>query len=298
MRIGIIGAGSMGATHVEAWAHTPARVVGILSRTLPNAAKLAAQCGARAYASLDEMLPHVDVVDICTPTGLHLEQTQAAAYAGKHVACEKPIARTVEQAEKMITVCREAGVKLLIAHVVRYFDAYAEARDRLASGELGRAQLLSLSRLGRMPSGWFADLEVSGGVLLDLMIHDYDFARWVAGDVADVQANLATLEVDSVPAQHALVKLTHTSGAVSSIEGSWVNPGPFRTSFRIAAERGLLQYDTALSAGGGRNPYITQAQAFYETLAHDAPLRVTAQDGLEALRIALAAIESARVGNG
>lgn len=296
LRIGIVGAGTMGAVHAEAWAHTPAQVVGFVSRRLDNARRLAIQHGASAFATLDAMLPHVDVVDICTPPGLHLEQTLAAARAGKHVVCEKPIARTIEQAEQMIAACRAAGVKLLVAHVVRYFDAYASAHARLVNGQLGPVRLLSLSRLGRMPSGWFADWDASGGVLLDLMIHDYDFARWIAGEVTRVRACLAPLAVEGAPAQHAVVTLTHTSGAVSYVEGSWANPGPFRTSFRIVAERGLVEYDTALAPRDGKNPYATQAQAFYDALANDAPLRVTAEDGLAALRIALAAIASACAG--
>ncbi len=296
LRIGIVGAGSMGLVHAEAWSNTPARVAGFVSRNPDNARRLAAQHGTMAFATLDAMLPYVDVVDICTPTVLHCEQALVAARAGKHVVCEKPLARTVEQAEQMIAACRAAGVKLLVAHVVRYFDAYASARERLAERRLGAVRLLSLSRLGRMPSGWFADSDASGGVLLDLMIHDYDFARWVAGEVVRVSAHAAIMSVDGAPAQHALVTLMHASGAISHVEGSWANPGPFRTFFRIAADHGLIEHDTALASPSGRNPYVAQAQAFYEALVGDAPLRVTAEDGLAALRIALAAVESADFG--
>jgi predicted dehydrogenase len=298
MRIGIIGTGSMGVTHAEAWAATPARVVGVVSRHFANAQRLAAQCGAQAYASLSDMLSDVDVIDICTPTGLHLEQTLIAAAAGKHVVCEKPIARTLEQAQAMIAACERHGVKLLVAHVVRYFDDYAEAYERVAHGEVGAPQLLRLMRLGSMPTGWFADADESGGVLLDLMIHDYDFARWVAGDVTSVETTCRDVTLDGVTAQHAFVTLRHTGGAVSLVEGSWANRGRFRTAFTIVGERGLTEFDTAVPANASerRNPYVVQAQAFYAALAHDAPLRVTAADGLEALRIALAAIESARMG--
>jgi predicted dehydrogenase len=298
MRIGIIGTGSMGATHAEAWAATPARVVGVVSRQFANAHKLAAQCGAQAYGNLDEMLPHVDVIDICTPTGLHLEQTLAAASAGKHVVCEKPIARTLDQAQAMLAACEHHGVKLLVAHVVRYFDVYAEAQAHATNGHIGAPQLLRLMRLGSMPSGWFADADESGGVLLDLMIHDYDFARWVAGDVVGVETVCRDVTLDGIAAQHAFVTLRHAGGAVSLVEGSWANRGRFRTAFTIVGERGLLEFDTAVptNAGEPRNPYAVQAQAFYKALAHDMPLRVAAADGLEALRIALAAMESARTG--
>lgn len=315
MRIGIIGAGFMGATHAEAWAHTPARVAGIVANHLASAQALAAQHGARAYASLDGMLPEVDVVDICTPTPLHCELAVQAAAAGKHVVCEKPLARTEEQGRAMIAVCEAAGVQLLPAHVLRYFPEYAQAKATLDSGKLGPPAVLRLARCTYQPAksgdNWFVDLERSGGVMLDMMIHDFDYARWVAGDVASVFAK----ERES----HAQAILTHSNGALSHVEGSWAFPQPtFRTRFEIAGASGLIEYDSvftapveviarAKGADGApevpmvvstlrEDPYVTQAKALYATLAEGAPPRVTAHDALQALRISLAAIESAKSG--
>src|SRR5215212_6007433 len=192
MRVGIIGAGFMGAIHAQAWAQTPATIVGFVAETEAEAEGLAARYHARVYAGLQAILADVDVVDICTPTHLHHEMAIQAAEAGKQVVCEKPLGRTVEQGQAMIAACRRAGVKLLVAHVVRFFPEYALARAKVADGEIGQLGVLRLSRGSYRPKrplgNWFLDVEKSGGLLVDLMIHDFDYARWVAGEVESVFA--------------------------------------------------------------------------------------------------------------
>lgn len=301
MRIGIIGTGGMGRTHAQSWQQTPAVIAGFMSRSVERGETMAREFGGKAYTSLESMLPDVDVIDICTPTALHHEQTLLAARAGKHVVCEKPFAQSVEDAQHMIDVCAAAGVKLLLAHVLRYFPAYADAKARVAAGEIGNVKLMRMARLNSMllaPEGsWFADLLQSGGVLFDMSIHDYDFARWLAGDVVSVKA-IAASAWGKPAAQHGLALLTHVSGAVTFVEGSWAMPAKtFRTTFDLIGDAGRIEFDSRDTGGLPANPYVLQAQEFYEALANDAPLRVTAGDGLQALRIALAAVESATTGN-
>ena len=110
MKVGIVGVGFMGTTHAAGWAETPAEIVGFTAETQQEAGSIAAQYQARIYPSLEEMLPDVDVVDICSPTHLHCEMALKAAAAGKHVICEKPLARTTQQAQKIVKACQEAGV--------------------------------------------------------------------------------------------------------------------------------------------------------------------------------------------
>ncbi len=291
----------MGRTHAQSWQQTPAVIAGFMSRSVERGETMAREFGGKAYTSLESMLPDVDVIDICTPTALHHEQTLLAARAGKHVVCEKPFAQSVEDAQHMIDVCAAAGVKLLLAHVLRYFPAYADAKARVAAGEIGNVKLMRMARLNSMllaPEGsWFADLLQSGGVLFDMSIHDYDFARWLAGDVVSVKA-IAASAWGKPAAQHGLALLTHVSGAVTFVEGSWAMPAKtFRTTFDLIGDAGRIEFDSRDTGGLPANPYVLQAQEFYEALANDAPLRVTAGDGLQALRIALAAVESATTGN-
>ncbi len=322
MRVGIVGAGAMGMTHAAAWLNTPATVAGAVAKT-PDLARPVADCTqCRVYPSLEALLPDVDVVDICTPTYLHHEMVLRAAGAGKHLICEKPLARTLVQGQEMIAACQQAGVKLLVGHVVRFFPEYALAKQTVASGSIGKPAVIRLKRLVFQPrkadDNWFVDFGKSGGMMMDLMIHDFDYARWVAGDVTTVYAKNILSRSPDVGIDHGLAILTHKSGAISHVEGSWAYPPPtFRTAFEIACERGLLVHDSAAAApitiyahkqgeeAGdvplpasplAESPYTTEIKAFYHAIAHDAPVPVSATDGLAAVQTALAAIESARRG--
>ena len=322
MRIGIVGVGFMGTTHAAGWAETPAQIVGFTAETNDEASKLAAQYKASVYASLDEMLPDVDVVDICSPTHLHHAMALKAAEAGKHVVCEKPLARTTEQAQEIVAACKQAGVQLLVAHVVRFFPEYAIARAAVEGGQIGKPGVIRLHRGSyrpKKPAGnWFLDEEKSGGILMDLMIHDYDYACWVAGDVESVSARRVTEAHPHAPVDYGLVILGHRSGALSHISGAWAYPPPtFRTKLEIAGDRGLIEFDSdstapiqnlmlrsqadapdvALpSSPVSESPYTTQIKEFYRALANGETPRVTANDGLRAVQIAEAAIESAHSG--
>jgi predicted dehydrogenase len=322
MRIGIVGVGFMGTTHAAGWAETPAQIVGFTAETNNEASKLAAQYKASVYASLDEMLPDVDVVDICSPTHLHHEMVLKAAAAGKHVVCEKPLARTTGQAQEIVAACKQAGVQLLVAHVVRFFPEYALARATVEGGQIGKPGVIRLHRGSyrpKKPAGnWFLDEEKSGGILMDLMIHDYDYACWVAGEVESVSARRVTEAHPDAPVDYGLVILGHRSGALSHISGAWAYPPPtFRTKLEIAGDRGLIEFDSdstapiqnlilrsqadapdvALpSSPVSESPYTTQIKEFYRALANGETPRVTANDGLRAVQIAEAAIESAHSG--
>ncbi len=121
MKVGIAGVGFMGTTHAAGWVATEAELVGFCAETSQEAANLAQDYGVPVYPDYAALLHDVDVIDICTPTHLHYEMVRQAAAAGKHIVCEKPLARTVAQAQEMIRLCRAAGVKLFVAHVVRFF---------------------------------------------------------------------------------------------------------------------------------------------------------------------------------
>src|SRR5215208_5689045 len=323
MRVGIVGVGSMGTTHAAGWAETPAEITGFAAETRGEAAALAGQHDTKVFSSLEEMLPKVDVVDICSPTHLHYEMALKAAAAGKHIVCEKPLARTTRQAREIVNACHKAGVRLLVAHVVRFFPEYALAHAAVVDGQIGKPAVLRLHRGSyrpKKPAGnWFLDEVKSGGILMDLMIHDYDYARWVAGDVETVSARRVTEHHIESPVDYGLVLLGHRSGALSHIAGAWAYPPPtFRTHLEIAGERGLIEFDSdgtapiqnlILKTGGAdapdvalpsspvsESPYTTQIKEFYSTLADGVAARVSATDGLAAVQIAEAAIQSAHSG--
>lgn len=317
-RIGIIGGGGMGHWHATHWRTLPVELAGFYDADAGRAQAAAAQHGGQAFASLDALLAACDVVDICTPPALHAGAAVAAARAGKHVVCEKPIARSLADAQAMVDACDAAGVRLFVAHVVRFFPEFARAKQLADDGALGRLGVVRSVRGGAPPghSAWFADFAQSGGVILDVAIHDLDYMRWLCGDVQRVFARGLTFR--GLPVDHALITLRFASGAIGHVEASWAfPPGSFRTSFELAGSDGLLAHDSddarpllvqyqpgaAPERAPGPpappspdDPYRRELEHFLQALETGEPFLVTPRDAHEALRVALAAIESLRTG--
>lgn len=322
MRIGIAGVGFMGSTHAASWKETDAVLAGFTAETCAECEPIAAQYQAKIYPSFAEMLANVDVVDICTPTHLHYEQVLMAAKAGKQIICEKPLARTITQGQEMIAACKKAGVNLYVAHVVRFFPEYALAKNTVVSGQIGKVGVVRASRGGFRPKkpvgNWFLDEQKSGGMMLDLMVHDFDFARWIAGEVESVFAKKVSSGHPEAPIDYGMVILKHRGGALSHVEGAWAYPPPtFRTGFEISGDAGMVDFNSDATApivnliqkpaGNApdvglpsspvsESPYTTQIKEFYSAIKNGTPVRVSAEDGLAALQIALASLESATTG--
>jgi predicted dehydrogenase len=222
----------------------------------------------------------------------------------------------------MIAACKSAGVKLFVAHVVRFFPEYAQAQAAVAAGQIGEPAVIRLTRGTFRPKksvdNWFTDFEKSGGMMFDLMIHDFDYARWIGGEVESVFAKNITNPYPNAPIDHGLVILKHRNGAISHVEGSWAYPPPlFRTRLEIAGSDGWLAFNSGETEAIGlhlhqqqtdapdvplpgsplsESPYTTQIKAFYNALVNDAEVPVSAADGLAAVQIAMAAIESTQTG--
>jgi myo-inositol 2-dehydrogenase/D-chiro-inositol 1-dehydrogenase len=312
LRVGLIGAGLMGRTHARAWAAVPGALVAMY---VPDdvARKLARRHRLQECESLEELFAQTDAVDLCTPTATHLPLTLAAASAGRHVLCEKPAALTLEDAVSMRDACERAGVRLFVAHVLRFFPQYRAARDRVVAGEIGIPRVLRLSRVSTPPTqgSWLLDEAQSGGVPLDLMLHDLDYARWIAGEVQSVYA------VQSRHGEKVMVQATlqHVGGAISLIEAGWAAPvGVFRTSLDLAGTTGatewnsdlppaLRQYGPPLGQDLGEqegaslpaldgDPYADELRHAYHALQHALPFLVTPDDAIQAVSLGLAVQQS------
>ena len=322
VRVGIVGSGFMGSTHAAAW-RAEGVAVTIFAPDPDRAAATAADTGASTARTLDELLERVDIVDVCTPTDAHTPIVLAAAAAGRHVVCEKPLALSVPDAEAMIAACEAAGVHLFVAHVLRYVAEYALAKAIVDRGDIGRPAVIKLKRAAfrpQKPAGhWLFDPARSGGMAFDLTIHDIDFARWIAGDVVRVYAWSAGTEHPERPVDHAFLTLTHASGAITQIVGSWAyGPPTFRTRLEIAGSHGLIDHDSERAqpllsflhatpdSGQGAvgiakslsrdDPFRDQLRDFLGAIVDGHQPRVTARDALEAVRIGFACNESARTG--
>ena len=317
-RVAVVGAGTMGRVHSEAYAQMPnAELVAICDTKQEAAEELAARYSVKAFTTAKSLLAGVefDVIDVSSPTNTHLEYIKAASAAGKQICCEKPLARTTGQALEAVRVCEEAGVTLFVAHVLRWFPEYRKLHDLIEAGAVGKPVVVRTSRCSAYPRGtddWFADMKRSGGVALDMIIHDYDWLRWCFGKVRRVYAR--GLYESNIPlTDYALVTLRFESGVIAHVEGNWARPGGFVATVEVAGTQGLLSFSNTesvpltieLKARGeetvgvtvpespvSQNPYYMELEHFINCLEEGRKPDVSAQDGLEAVRIGEAALRS------
>jgi predicted dehydrogenase len=312
-RLAIVGAGVISSIHAKALRSIPdAQVTWVADQDLSRAEALAAGFGARATASNEEAIAtgDVDAVLAAVPTPFHRPVVELAAAAGKHILCEKPIARTVDDAEAMIAAADAAGIRLMIGHVVRFFPEYARIKTALASGDVGQVGIARAARVGPSPSAsrsWFGNTALSGGVVVDMMIHDLDTLIWYFGPVERIFAN-------GPGDSYAQATIRFAGGVVAHVEASWLH-ARFRTTMEIAGEHGILQHDSDLSlplrldriGGDGdssverrgvwtERPYLLQLRHFLDRLQDGEPFLTSGREGRTALEAALAILESIRTG--
>ncbi|TDO46597.1 myo-inositol 2-dehydrogenase/D-chiro-inositol 1-dehydrogenase [Kribbella sp. VKM Ac-2571] len=318
LTVGLIGAGNISRIHAASWKAVGARV---LVYSLEGAEELAQQYGLEVVQSRDELLAAVEFVDIVTPSATHKEITLAAIAAGKNVICEKPLTLTASDSHEVIDAAAAAGVRLYPAHVVRWFPAYKAAYDAIQAGRIGEVAVARFYRQASSPAGagWYRDVARSGGVIMDLMVHDLDQARWLCGEVTTVYAVQNPPTVDGVSPVNvaAHVTLTHDSGAISHCRATWGATGTtFQTGFSVAGSSGVLKFksdgdtgykeelQTGATAGDllipesalGESPYLTQLRELAIGLRGGPEPRVLASDGATAVYLAEAARASMESG--
>lgn len=318
IRVGVVGYGTIGQVHCEALQEVPGCQLVAVADVDPEArARAQRDYGVVAAESMEAMLDaaEVDLIDICVPTHLHEAMMVQAMEADKHIFCEKPLARSLEEGRRLVELAKGYRKKIGIGHVVRFTPAYRGIRRSVEQGEVGRVGVVRTFRGGsQFPEGWqgwFANFNLSGGVILDLMIHDLDYCRWLFGDVERVYAK-STCGRTEVRLEHAMAVLRFKSGVIAHLEASWTNyPGQFYTAVEVAGKDGLITFDSrkssplaamtvpGVSAQAGAvaaNPYALELQDMVEAITEDRQPLVTVEDAFGALEIALAAVESARTG--
>lgn len=302
VRIGIVGFGGIAQAHLLGWQASNLPVEIHIHDTAPDRRARAAAVGT-VHDDLEDLLAAVDLVDICTPSDSHSQLVKRAVQAGRNVICEKPLALRTEDAIEVVRLARDAGVGLYVGHVVRFFGAYVAAHDAVERGKIGRPAILHFRRAGGQPRSrdWMADEARSGGVVADLMIHDLDQARWMAGEVVRVFAQSAKPGRGGIDT-HAYAILTHESGAISHVTASWGLAGGFETSFEIAGSEGIVEYDSrqhpALVADrpellsdvrssppGADSPFAAELRELALSAATGGPSRVSATDAVAAVAL-------------
>jgi UDP-N-acetylglucosamine 3-dehydrogenase len=318
VKVGLIGAGGIGAVHAAAMADVRgARLVAVVDVREEAARGLGNQYGVPHYTSMEEMIKaeNPDIVDICLPTDLHKEYVIKAAELGVHVFCEKPIALSFEDAQQMTDACRKAGVKLMVGHVLRFSSDYRQAKQLVDEGRLGRVGTVRLQRQGIAPvwSTWFLDKKRSGGVMLDLAIHDLDWLRWTFGEAERVYAKSVSAEQGLI-GEHAVISIRMKSGVIAHVTASWGQPDGFRTFLELACTGGVTTLDSdhvrpiqvtlkgqERAAHYVENPlevngYASELQHFIDCLESGQEPLVNGEEAAKTLELALAAIQSVETG--
>lgn len=327
VRFALIGAGGMGQAHATNIAASPdTELAWVVDLDIGRAEATAALYGARPTTELDHALDDVDVdaVLIALPTSLHRMATERAAGAGKHVFCEKPIARHVADATAMTDACERAGVIFMIGHVVRFFPEYTQIKQVLEAGTLGRIAMVRTERRSAPVAeaagkGWFVDLEKNGGVVVDLLIHDLDTLRWFFGDVERVFAHGLSYTEYQATRDVTMASLRFRNGVIAHLDASWAHGG-FYTSIEVAGEKGLLSHNSRKAATvtfessentaesgnvaptvtysrpSTANPYMRELQHFVAAIRTGTPVMTNGAESTRTLALAESVLDSIRTG--
>lgn len=322
LRVAVIGLG-IGKSHVELFRETPgAELVAVCDVNQALAHEQAAEAGVRAYESFEKMLDEekLDAVSLCAPPRLHAPMTEQAAARGLHVLCEKPMAPTVADCQRMMDACGAAGVTLMIALKKRFAPHYGFIKE-MCDGEAGQP-LWACARfaLGRVDKDWFWDDADGGGPLLENSVHMVDILRYLMGDVVRVTAEGGTLFMtDRAPvADAAAVTLRFASGGVAALGLGYGCEWPMaREELLLATPKAVFELQggfdcadqlryawrdkpndvrTRPTAQPYRGGFPEEIVHFVECCTTGAPPRADGVAGRESVRICLAIKESIRSG--
>jgi len=264
MRFGVIGLGFMGRAHLATLAaHPAAGVVAVHdiepdrlgAELMPGGGNLATGAAAwdpsavRRCKELTEVLDDaIDAVVVATPTDLHADMACAALAAGKHVFCEKPMALTVADCDRMLSAAASAGKVLMVGHCLRFWGEYAAAADLVRSGRFGPLRSVRLWRRGGLPDfgarNWFADPKRSGGVVMDLHVHDADYALLLLGVPRAVRARGVAGGAGAGLAEVVASYDYGPSGPVVELSAGWLcgQGVPFVMGFEMALDAATILY--------------------------------------------------------
>ena len=325
LRVGIIGAGRIGQVHAKSITyHIPQAEIVAISDLFPeNAQKVADDLGIpKAVQDYHEILndPTVDAVLICSSTDTHADIAVEAAKAGKHIFCEKPVDLTVAKIKAVEAAVKEAGVKLQIGFNRRYDHNFAAIKDLANAGKIGQLQTIKITSRDPEPPP-VSYVKVSGGIFYDMMIHDFDMARFLAGsEVTEVNA-IGSVLVDpgigeAGDVDTALVTLKFANGAIGVIDNSRKAVYGYDQRVEVFGSEGCAedQNDTpntaVLSTADGAvhgvaykvmwdrytGAFVAEMQAFADAVVGDKETPVTGEDGLYPVLMAAAATKSLHEG--
>ncbi|MCX6360101.1 MAG: Gfo/Idh/MocA family oxidoreductase [Armatimonadetes bacterium] len=255
LRVGLIGCGAMGQGHADVWLRTPgARLAAAFDTLAERAEAVAARSGATPFGDLRAMLASglIDAVSVATPSGLHADQGLAAAEAGLHVVCEKPLDLSIQKADRLIEACRMRGLALACVLQRRTFAGTQAVARAIHQGRMGR--LLSCSASIKWwrsqdyydAAGWRGTWALDCGVLANQAIHAIDHLCWMAGPVAEVEyACLGTVGHAMEAEDHALAVVRFEGGCRGVIEATTCCSPALCSRVEVYGQRGSASFDDA-----------------------------------------------------
>jgi myo-inositol 2-dehydrogenase/D-chiro-inositol 1-dehydrogenase len=325
LQVGLIGAGRIGQVHAATITQRVERA--LLIAVADANLNVAQACAARyrlpkATSDPYELIadPQIQAVLICSSTDTHAPLIEAAAAAGKHIFCEKPIALDLDATIRALDAVARAGVKLQVGFNRRFDPNFLRARQAVANGEIGEPHTLHIvSRDPEPPPP--AYIQASGGLFLDMTIHDFDIARFLIGDEVEEVYALGAARVDPAIRQAgdvdtAVVLLRFAGGAFGTIDNSRRAAYGYDQRVEVFGNLGAVNVfnnypnNAVLSTTQGvyrdrplhffmqryTESYQREVEAFVEAVIEDRPVAVSGQDGLAALTLALAAKRSLQEG--
>ena len=273
IKVGILGCGFMGATHLacfEVLKDMGVKVTAVADIRPEFAQKLAEQCGAEVYGSGMELIERADVnvVDVCLPTDEHVSHSIAAMRKGYDIFLEKPICLHEEEMDEILRVEAETGVKVMVGQVIRLWSEYVWLKEAKESGAYGRFLCGEFHRLSAKPDwagqGWLHDPGRSGGVAVDMHVHDVDFVRYLLGEPDRVQVQACRDESGLI--EHIYAQYGYGTDVAVAIEAGWNYPStyPFTAGFRVNFEKAAVVLD-----GSGLTVYPYEGDPFQPDLREE-----------------------------
>jgi myo-inositol 2-dehydrogenase / D-chiro-inositol 1-dehydrogenase len=324
LRVGVIGVGRIGRMHAELIAHQVpgAALAAVYDAYEAIARDVAAELRVPATATVEEVFAseEVDAVAICSSSDTHVELVIAAAEAGKAVFCEKPVSLELAELDRALDAVQEAGVPFQIGFNRRFDPGHASVQQAVASGEIGEAHLVRISSRDPAPPP-LEYVKTSGGLFLDMMIHDFDMARFLTGrEVVEVFARGAVRVepwfAEAGDIDTALVTLVHEDGCLTAIDNSRRAAYGYDQRVEVFGSAGMAMSENphahagaVLTAHGERRPpnpyfflerylpsYVREWQAFVEAVKGGTTPPASVSDARAPLVIGLAALRSLREG--
>jgi predicted dehydrogenase len=286
-RIAIIGGGYIGKMHAAAVKKSGRMQLAALVHSHEDAGKeFAREFGCVYYGDAGKMLAEekVDIVDVCLPTSLHEQYTILAAEHKKHVICEKPFALTSEAARRMKDACDRAGVKLMVAQVLRWMPEFVKIKEFLDKGIVGNLHMVYTNRLAQHPNWteWHRNPAISGGGLFDIHLHDIDYLYYLFGKVEEVYA--LGWKSPSGCWNHVASSLTFKNGVKAVSEGSleMIGDFPFSAAFRAAGDKATVDYQLTAGFNIENLDAASNKLLLFEKDAPAKRIEVTALDAFQA----------------